>query len=125
LEDETTKHEAHVVAPCPHDGTCPLLESRNWCHFSQRINRPSYLMQTKHVKNNNFEDSKYCYVILRKGQRPKLSTEIAPTNIDKPSFDNKRDLTVEAYHWSRLVMPPMKRSSHVVLDYCSKTGKIT
>ncbi|CAI2168774.1 9666_t:CDS:2 [Funneliformis geosporum] len=35
---------AHVVAPCPHDGTCPLIASRNWCHFSQRINRPYYLV---------------------------------------------------------------------------------
>ncbi|CAB5374075.1 unnamed protein product [Rhizophagus irregularis] len=126
LEDEIksiTKHGAHVVAPCPHDGICPLVKSRNWCHFSQRINRPLYLMQTKNVKNHNFEDSKYCYVILRKGQRPKLLTEFTSTNADKPS-DNKRDLTVEAYHWSRLVMPPMKRSAHVVLDYCSKTGYI-
>lgn len=46
-------------------------------------------MQTKNVKNHNFEDSKYCYVILRKGQRPKLLTEFTSTNADKPS-DNKR-----------------------------------
>ena len=104
-------------------------------------------MKTKNVKNNNFEDSKYCYVILRKGERPTLITS---TNADKPSLDvdDKRgsihmlynkccicfqeriltliilDLTVEAYHWSRLIMPPMKRSEHVVMDYCSKTGKI-
>ncbi|RIA88444.1 mitochondrial small ribosomal subunit Rsm22-domain-containing protein [Glomus cerebriforme] len=126
LEDETKnsiEYGAHVVAPCPHDGTCPLLKSRNWCHFSQRINRPSYLMQTKNVKNDNFEDSKYCYVILRKGQRPKLPTEV--TDKSFLNVDNKRDLTVDAYNWSRLVMPPLKRSGHVVLDYCSKTGKIT
>lgn len=46
-------------------------------------------MQTKNGKTHNFEDSKYCYVILRRGQRPKLSTEITSTNVDKPS-DNKR-----------------------------------
>jgi len=26
----------HVVAPCPHDGKCPLHHSRDFCHFSQR-----------------------------------------------------------------------------------------
>ncbi|CAG8520450.1 9068_t:CDS:10 [Funneliformis mosseae] len=112
ITDETsdkTNRGAHVVAPCPHDGTCPLIASRNWCHFSQRINRPYYLMKTKNVKKDNFEDSKYSYVILRKGKRP---TQIT---VD---VDEKRDLTAEAYYWSRLIMPPMKRSEHVVMDYC-------
>ena len=30
---------AHVVAPCPHDGGCPMDGTRNWCHFMQRFQR--------------------------------------------------------------------------------------
>lgn len=30
---------AHVVAPCPHDGPCPLEGRRSWCHFVQRFQR--------------------------------------------------------------------------------------
>ena len=30
---------AHVVAPCPHDGPCPLLGRPAWCHFVQRFER--------------------------------------------------------------------------------------
>jgi SAM-dependent methyltransferase len=28
---------AHVVAPCPHDGRCPLESRTAWCHFVQRF----------------------------------------------------------------------------------------
>jgi hypothetical protein len=30
---------AHVLAPCPHDGRCPLEGRRTWCHFIQRLQR--------------------------------------------------------------------------------------
>src|SRR6266478_8307820 len=29
---------AHVAAPCPHDGECPLT-APDWCHFTQRLPR--------------------------------------------------------------------------------------
>lgn len=34
-----TATQAHVVAPCPHDGTCPMDSTGSWCHFSQRFQR--------------------------------------------------------------------------------------
>lgn len=30
---------AHVLAPCPHDGACPLEGAATWCHFVQRFQR--------------------------------------------------------------------------------------
>lgn len=29
----------HVVAPCPHDGGCPMDGTESWCHFAQRFRR--------------------------------------------------------------------------------------
>jgi ribosomal protein RSM22 (predicted rRNA methylase) len=53
---------AHVAAPCPHDGTCPLA-APDWCHFTQRLPR---LRAHKQIKGAElpFEDEKFSYVAL-------------------------------------------------------------
>ena len=39
--------DAHVVAPCPHDGGCPMDGTRTWCHFVQRFVRGRLQQQVK------------------------------------------------------------------------------
>lgn len=39
--------EAHVVAPCPHDGGCPMEGTKSWCHFAQRFQRSHLQRQHK------------------------------------------------------------------------------
>ncbi|KAF9970544.1 37S ribosomal protein S22 [Actinomortierella ambigua] len=155
---------AHVLAPCPHDGVCPLYatldKGSQWCHFSQKVERPDFLRRTKHTKEN-YEDSKYTYVVLRKGPRPSLSAEVmqhyqkrqqdavAATlqeqqqlqdqeqeggnkkkkHIKVPplppiTYDNADDMFMASHSWARLVVPPLKKDRHVVMDYCAKSGQL-
>jgi ribosomal protein RSM22 (predicted rRNA methylase) len=53
---------AHVAAPCPHDGKCPLI-APDWCHFTQRLPRSQ---AHRHIKGAElpFEDEKFAYVAL-------------------------------------------------------------
>jgi ribosomal protein RSM22 (predicted rRNA methylase) len=53
---------AHVAAPCPHDGECPLRQP-DWCHFTQRLPR---LRAHREIKNAElpFEDEKFAYLAL-------------------------------------------------------------
>jgi len=53
---------AHVAAPCPHDGKCPLI-APDWCHFAQRLPR---LRAHKQIKGAElpFEDEKFSYLAL-------------------------------------------------------------
>ncbi|CAF2039386.1 BnaA09g12120D [Brassica napus] len=68
------KSGAHIVAPCPHDGKCPLENTAKYCHFVQRLQRTSSqrsYKRTKGVPLRGFEDEKFCFVVFRRGQRPR------------------------------------------------------
>ncbi|MTV11927.1 MULTISPECIES: small ribosomal subunit Rsm22 family protein [Bradyrhizobium] len=57
---------AHVAAPCPHDGGCPLV-APDWCHFSQRLQRSRAHKQVKGA-DVPFEDERFAYVALSRAR---------------------------------------------------------
>jgi ribosomal protein RSM22 (predicted rRNA methylase) len=79
---------ATVVAPCPHDLRCPLVDVPGaWCHFSRRLARSRRHREAKGA-TLGWEDEKYSYVAVTRGggapapgrlvgrprQRPRLVT---------------------------------------------------
>lgn len=50
---------ANVVAPCPHEAACPILEP-DWCHFSRRLAR-SRIHRLGKEASVPFEDEKFAY----------------------------------------------------------------
>jgi ribosomal protein RSM22 (predicted rRNA methylase) len=62
LRERLIAQGAHVAAPCPHDGKCPLAPP-DWCHFSQRLPRSQAHKQIKGAELA-FEDEKFSYVAL-------------------------------------------------------------
>lgn len=65
---------AFVVAPCPHDGQCPMDKIGSWCHFIQRLERTTSQRvskrQSKPTPLRAYEDEKFSFVVLRRGSRP-------------------------------------------------------
>ncbi|KAI9511726.1 Rsm22-domain-containing protein [Russula earlei] len=163
---------SHVLAPCPHDGVCPIHQSnvpKLVCGFSQRIERPPFIRLTKH-SGVGHEDIGYSYVVIRRGPRPSIPDirvgrlgevgrqqielrevkralielelddgnlqtpppPVVPSTLSKKTIEpdgrNLADvenlMRAEAFHWPRLVFPPLKRSGHVVMDVCSPSGNI-
>ena len=53
---------AHVTAPCPHDGPCPMAGS-DWCHFAVRLERTSLHRELKGARLG-YEDEKYAYIVV-------------------------------------------------------------
>jgi ribosomal protein RSM22 (predicted rRNA methylase) len=80
---------AHVVAPCPHDGKCPL-QPPDWCHFTQRLQRSRAHKQVKGAELP-FEDERFAYVALTRAtvEDPRLSRVLAQPTISKVEITAK------------------------------------
>jgi ribosomal protein RSM22 (predicted rRNA methylase) len=79
---------AHVLAPCPHERSCPLV-APDWCHFSQRLPRSRAHKQVKGA-DVPFEDERFSYVVLTRppaAERP--SRVLAPPAIGKAEISAK------------------------------------
>jgi ribosomal protein RSM22 (predicted rRNA methylase) len=85
---------AHVAAPCPHGGACPLA-SPDWCHFTQRLPRSQAHKQLKSAELP-FEDEKFSYLALTR----------APV----------------AQHPSRVLAQPMVTKVEVTAKLCTPAG---
>jgi ribosomal protein RSM22 (predicted rRNA methylase) len=85
---------AHVIAPCPHAGECPL-QLPDWCHFAERVARSRLHRQAKGAEVP-WEDEKFSYVAL--------SRKPAPTT------------------GARIIARPRKASGRVTLKLCRPDG---
>ncbi|GIM77012.1 small ribosomal subunit Rsm22 family protein [Winogradskya consettensis] len=55
-------HGLTIVAPCPHQGACPLTATPgDWCHFSARVNRSALHRRLKNAQLGH-EDEKFSFV---------------------------------------------------------------
>jgi ribosomal protein RSM22 (predicted rRNA methylase) len=86
---------AGVIAPCMHEGPCPITGS-DWCHFAAPVARSPAHKLAKGV-GASLETEKFAYLAVAPHPR-----------------------TAQAQ--ARIVRRPMHRSGHVVLDLCSANG---
>ncbi|XP_078447851.1 copper ion binding / methyltransferase isoform X2 [Wolffia australiana] len=95
IDPDSSTDGAFVVAPCPHDGACPLEKSTKYCHFVQRLERTSTQRTFKRSKGGGalrgFEDEKFAYVAFRRGRRPRESWPL--DGVDLAALDD--DLIVD------------------------------
>jgi ribosomal protein RSM22 (predicted rRNA methylase) len=64
-----------IVAPCPHEGECPLLDRDDWCHFATRVERSPRHRRLKEG-SLSYEDEKYSFVLAARGGRPAAANRV-------------------------------------------------
>ncbi len=74
IREAMTARGAHVLAPCPHDRTCPMAGD-DWCHFAVRVARGRL---AKALKGGDapFEDEKFAFLALTKERYPAPSARV-------------------------------------------------
>lgn len=142
------REPGHIIAPCTNHTKCPMYlapgESpgrKDFCHFSQRFIRPSFLQRVLGASHRNHEDIEFSYIAIRRGAHPDgVKPSSAESNVtDSASsffqgpeatdraFKGYEDLEGEIPHalsLPRNVMPPLKSKGHVTLDLCTPAGAI-
>lgn len=81
---------ARVLAPCPHEASCPLPEG-DWCHFVQRLPRSRDHRLAK-AADAPFEDEKFAYLVAGRetvGTAPPGARVLAPPRTGKPGTELK------------------------------------
>jgi ribosomal protein RSM22 (predicted rRNA methylase) len=86
--------DAQTLAPCAHNKPCPLVNG--WCHFPQRLERPSFQRQAK-AASAGWEESKFSYAAMAR-------------------------FPAEAAIWGRLIHQPHKTKKDVHLTVSSTDG---
>jgi len=90
-------HGATIVAPCPHDGPCPM-SGDDWCHFAVRLDRSRTHRHAKQAALG-WEDEKFAYVVAMPAS--------ASPGLPAPA---------------RIVRRPVRGTGHVRLVLCAPAG---
>jgi ribosomal protein RSM22 (predicted rRNA methylase) len=97
VRDQLLAAGAHMAAPCPGEGACPVVEP-DWCHFAARAERSSLHRKLK-GGDLGYEDEKFSYVALVR-------------NPAEPAA-------------SRIVRHPRHQPGLITLETCTPEGLIT
>jgi ribosomal protein RSM22 (predicted rRNA methylase) len=87
---------SHIVAPCPHQETCPMLVRKDdWCHFAQRLERSAL---HRHLKSGElgYEDEKFSYMAAAKQEGTRAA--------------------------ARILRHPLIGKGHIKFELCTPTG---
>jgi ribosomal protein RSM22 (predicted rRNA methylase) len=89
-----------VLAPCPHELQCPMLERNDWCHFAERLER-SRLHRALKGGELSYEDEKYSYVVASRAVTA----------------------TASGRAHARILRHPSHRKGLVSLQLCAQSGE--
>ncbi|KAJ3571566.1 hypothetical protein NP233_g3678 [Leucocoprinus birnbaumii] len=129
----------HVIAPCPHDGACPLYypgairlrgpRPRPTVTGLGRIGAVGQRALEREASKIPIKELQVHDETVTEGSRAQeLENDPTITSV-QPEANFTEDeineaIRLEAYQWPRLVFPPLKKSGHIIIDGCTAEAKI-
>lgn len=142
-DDPILKEPGSIIAPCTNHEECPMflggytngVGRKDWCHFSQRYERPTYLQRILGEGRRNHDDLVYSYVAVRRGVDYRSEKQVINPQIDEfkpPTYQggptqspySTEQLRRYAFTLPRTILPPIKKHGHVIIDVCTPKGKV-
>ncbi|CAB57323.2 Rsm22-cox11 tandem protein 1, mitochondrial [Schizosaccharomyces pombe] len=120
---------AHIVAPCPHDGRCPIdIENgvrANICSFKQHFFlSPFSRLYVPRSHRRSSDRSHYSYVVIQKGITRPLNNTTQRFKNDEDLLENVNVTSPTLKNWPRIIRPPLKRDGHVIIDVCDSDARL-
>jgi hypothetical protein len=86
-----------VIAPCTHDLPCPMTAGK-WCHFKQRLQRPSSLTAAKPHTTLDWQDEPFSFVAFGRHDVGKVQQPAQP-------LLESQSAQAEEWGWGRVLWP--------------------
>lgn len=146
------KETGMIIAPCTNHEGCPMYMQkghvkgrRDICAFEQRYHRPAFLQNVYGTQGRNHEDVEFSYISVMRGRDLRASAEATDpedSQLPRPELVQNQTATDNAFagyeHHTpssssapphslslpRVILPPLKRQGHVIIDLCTPTGTL-
>ena len=135
------KEVGQIIAPCTNHEECPMFFGgpglpgrKDFCRFQQRYTRPGYMQRIMRATGRNHEDAEYSFVAVRRGKDARLPKGHAQINPVLEDFDATKDPVTSLYSEEalrsyyhtlpRLILDPLRKQGHILLDVCTSEGEI-
>ncbi|KAM3421858.1 37S ribosomal protein S22 [Cercospora zeina] len=137
------KETGMIIAPCTNHLDCPMYAQkghvkgrRDICAFEQRYHRPAFLQNIMGSKGRNHEDVEFSYISVMRGRDLRSPSTAFPDDDATPTPTQSPASTDRAFagyehtqpphtlSLPRAILPPLKRTGHVILDLCTPSGTL-
>lgn len=99
--DQLIAAGAHVAAPCPSNGPCPVTGD-DWCHFAARVERSSLHRRVKGGELG-YEDEKFSYVALTRSPVERAGARVVRHPQNQPGLIVLETCTPEGLRSERVL----------------------
>ncbi|KAF2757420.1 hypothetical protein EJ05DRAFT_419810, partial [Pseudovirgaria hyperparasitica] len=131
-----------------------MVGRKDFCYFSQRFTRPAYLQNIVGIAHSNHEDIQFSYIAVQRGRdqrRAEFDTHaqgvsqgahatdaafagyepLAPSPAQNRGPDHdvirqeaRKPPAINTLSLPRMILQPLKRRGHVIIDVCTPAGTL-